>query len=63
MAADARAQGMKLAHGVDDLHKLLHTAKREYPEVYEQLHANPHAWRQNAELHNRVEQLYVPLVR
>ena len=62
MAADARAKGMKLAHGVDDMHKLLHTAKREYPQVYEQLYSNPNAWMKNSELYSRVVALYVPAV-
>lgn len=62
MARDASSRGMKLKHGIDDMHKLLHTAKREYPEIYLELRSNPNAWLEDPHLASRVRKLYVPKV-
>lgn len=62
MARDASSRGMKLKHGIDDMHKLLHTTKREYPEIYAELRHNPNAWLENPRLVTRVRKLYVPKV-
>lgn len=59
MAADARARGLKVQHGIDSLHKVLHMAKMKYPEVYEQLKKSPNAWKTNAALAKYIRDMYM----
>ena len=59
MAADARARGLKVRHGIDSLHKVLHLAKTKYPDAYERLKKSPNAWKTNAALAKYVRDLYM----
>lgn len=61
VAADARAQGLKVEGGINGLHKILHYTKTHYPAIHEALVSDPNAWKRNAALAKKIRELYVEL--
>jgi hypothetical protein len=59
VATDARLRGMKLPSGIDDLHKILHIAKKDYPQIHEALREDPTAWLDDPNLVRYIRKLYV----